>query len=176
MTVHPAPKPEPRPIAPRSFSSIKPKSHAEKLLARRKLQGKQTPIPKKNTKRQEREAWVKRQAAIRASKRRRKAAEFARTFHSQERVLFVKTLTCFATGQFGSERDPIDNAHVCDDGTKGTGRRSGYACIAPLKHSAHMLLHRNPERFAKKYGAFDWPSAAAWTEQQFQRFLGAGGR
>lgn len=67
--ISPAPKPAPRPIAPRSYSSIKPRTAEEIRVARRKLQGKQTPIPKKNTKRQERMTAIKRKkhAAYRRS-------------------------------------------------------------------------------------------------------------
>lgn len=101
----------------------------------------------------------------------RKIREFARCFHSKERVEFVKRLPCAATGKFGN----IDNAHVCDDGTKGIGRRSGYRCIVPLNRDAHRLLHRHPTRFYNTYGAFDWPNLAAYTELQWQRFSGHSG-
>ena len=61
------------------------------------------------------------------SNTKRKAAEFARCYHSVERVEFVKRLPCAACGVVGYSQ----NAHVGKDG-KGAGRKAHYTMIAPL--------------------------------------------
>lgn len=91
---------------------------------------------------------------------KRRESEFGRCYHSRERVKFVAGLPCFATGRVGGN----DNTHVIDDGSKGMGRKSGYACIAPLSRDAHRLLHCKPVEFQERYGPIDFAFAAAWTE------------
>lgn len=149
----PKPRKKAKP-APR-YSSIREKTFEEKLIAAKKLKQNARPIPAKNVK--------------------RRRSEFARCFHSKARVEFVKSLACCATGRFATPADPIDNAHVCDDGSKGAGRRSGYACIAPLKRSAHRLLHVNPRKFREKFGHFNWSAMAAYTDAQWENFSGVSG-
>ena len=58
--------------------------------------------------------------------KKRKAKEFARCYHSVERVEFVKSLPCSACGVVGYSQ----NAHVL--GNDGMGRKKGYETIAPL--------------------------------------------
>lgn len=65
--------------------------------------------------------------------RERRAAEFARCYHSKERVEWVKGWACVSCGKPG----PSDNAHVLHDGTRGMGRKAGFACIAPLCRNCH---------------------------------------
>lgn len=97
---------------------------------------------------------------VKARNPKRAAKEFARCYHSEARVVFVKSLACAASGFSG----PIENAHVTDDGTKGAGRKSGYRCIAPLLGVLHRMLHRTPEKFRALYPTFDAERAAAATE------------
>lgn len=107
---------------------------------------------------------------IKAVNRKRKASEFARCYHSKERVEFVKALPCAVTGILGSEYSPVENAHVTDDGTKGAGQKSGYRCIAPMLKRLHRLLHDAPWRFAEIYPDFNAERAAADTEAAWQAY------
>lgn len=105
-------------------------------------------------------------AEIRATRRAKAAEDFARKYHSVERVEFVKSLPCFASGIRGN----IENAHVSDPTrTKGMGRKASYLGIVPLSVECHRLLHRNPARFTERFGEFDWDAAAAWTEAEWQK-------
>lgn len=150
--IRPAPKPEPRPVPAKRFSnsSIKPELHSAKLLRARKMDAKRKPIRKRNPK--------------------RKVSEFARTYHSKERVQFVKSLPCYVMGSLGS----TENAHVCDDGSKGMGRKSGYRCIAPLGQIPHRLLHSDPVEFYRRYRVTpgEMELAAAATESLWQAHRG----
>jgi hypothetical protein len=101
---------------------------------------------------------------------KRKPSEFARCFGSKARVQFVKSLPCCVTGRRGG----IDNAHVIRDGSEGMGRRGGFACIAPLRHELHSLLHTSPARFTERYGTPDFAKAAAETEQRWRVECGEG--
>jgi hypothetical protein len=104
------------------------------------------------------------QKPVKKRNAKRSEKEFARCFHSVERVEFVKTLACAASGLYAYPERPIENAHVCDDGTKGASRRSGYACIAPLLVDVHRLLHDDPEKFRWLYPLFNAKAAAARTQ------------
>lgn len=182
MTVHAWPKPTPAaPEPPRRIKTISAKraaAHPELVKAGRTIASRPHDTERRKNPVQ---TSLSRKGAIPKKKRPigrnaiRKIREFQRCFGSKERVEFIKRLQCVATGQFGNTADPIDNAHVCDDGTKGMGRRSGYACIVPLKRSAHRLLHRNPSKFYATYGAFNWPAMAAYTNAQWEKFVGATG-
>ncbi len=85
----------------------------------------------------------------------RKAREFRRTYHSIERVLFVKSLPCIVCGV-----TPCDNAHVGRLG-KGAGRKADYTQIVPLCGAAsrNVVGHHyeldamvGPEEFQRTYG------------------------
>jgi hypothetical protein len=92
-----------------------------------------------------------------------KAAEFARCFHSEERVEFVAGLPC--RGTCGG-RSPCENAHVGPKGA-GMGRRGDYDQIAPLCHECHDNLHRGRLAVSRSYllmcAEF---TQAAWREHQ----------
>lgn len=141
-----------------------------RIASVRKLQASQTPIQRKRKLKAvcPSRSSVPRKTAVKKKNARRKASEFERCYLSKERVEFVKSLPCFASGVRGN----IDNAHVARDGSEGMGRKGGYRCIAPLSREAHRLLHRNPTRFYNTFGAFDWSAAAAWTEREWQKFSG----
>lgn len=106
---------------------------------------------------------VAKRKPVRKKNAKRRESEFARCYHSKARVLFVKSLPCFATGKRGQS----DNAHVTRDGSEGMGRKGGYRCIAPLTREAHRLLDTNPARFTERFGEFDFDAMAAWTEEQW---------
>lgn len=150
-----APKPQPRTDADKRAARI---AQLQKLRASRK------PIPRTPLKKKARPASAKAKGLViarRAIREQRKAKRFACCFHSVERVEFVKTLPCCVTGYRHTDYDPIDNAHVYKDESKGLSRRAGYRCIAPMKHSVHMLLHQRPDLFRQRFPLAD----AAWFEQ-----------
>ena len=64
----------------------------------------------------------------RIKKKPRSKSEFARIYHSKERVEFIKSLPCCACGIEGFS----DNAHVAPPSKKGTGYKAGYIWIVPL--------------------------------------------
>lgn len=72
---------------------------------------------------------IKRTAVKKINPERRKR-EFARTYHSKERVAFVKDLLC-ALCLF----TPCDNAHV--KSKSGMGRKGDYTTIAALCRRCH---------------------------------------
>lgn len=72
---------------------------------------------------------------IRARNAKRRAAEFARAFHSEERVRFVRSQPCAACLKFGE----IENAHI-EGG--GASRRADYTKIVPLCRTCHRQMHR----------------------------------
>lgn len=63
-------------------------------------------------------------------------AEFRRTYHSAERVAFVRREACRVCGD-----RPSENAHIGRAG-KGMGRKADYTMIAPLCSACHAKLHR----------------------------------
>jgi hypothetical protein len=74
----------------------------------------------------------------------RKKALFARTFHSQERVEWVRSLPCALTGLEGQSH----NAHTKSRGAGGT-----YHHIVPLSFLAHRDYDELDKiQFAVKYG------------------------
>lgn len=73
---------------------------------------------------------------IKKVNRKRKDREFARAYHSKERVLFVKSLGClYCRMTFGCSAYPdVHNAHT-ENG--GSGRKAGYETIIPLCATHH---------------------------------------
>lgn len=69
---------------------------------------------------------IKRSGRPRKSNPKRRRSEFARCYHSKERVEFVKSLPCAACGVQGYS----ENAHVLGNG--GMSRKADYTTIAPL--------------------------------------------
>jgi hypothetical protein len=77
-------------------------------------------------------------------KRERKKELFARTFHSQERVEWIRSLPCALTGIRGESH----NAHM-----KSRGAGGGYEDIVPLSFRAHRDYDElGEEDFAARYG------------------------
>lgn len=148
----PAPKPKPTPPPAKRFSSIARPSYEEvKQLA-------SGAPPRKRPKR---------------ANPKRKASEFARCFHSLERVQFVKDMPCTVrhSGGCGGQ---IDNAHRKGD---GASRRSGYENILPLctmhhtagNDSLHVL---QPQRFEQRHSVA-LIDACARVQMAWQEVAGA---
>lgn len=92
-----------------------------------------------------RRGWIKRgkpsglnraRKAIRAVNSQRRAATFARCFHSAERVAWVRSLLCCVGTRYCE--GPTENAHTVGG---GAGRRAGYETIIPLCRWHHRALH-----------------------------------
>lgn len=68
---------------------------------------------------------------------KRKKSEFARCYHSRERVRWVKSMNCVACEIVHPyvALGAIDNAHVF--GNDGMSRKGGYETIAPLCRHHH---------------------------------------
>ena len=68
--------------------------------------------------------------------KKRKASEFARCYHSKERVEWVKSMRCILRTPFCT--GPSENAHTVGG---GAGRKADYATIIPLCNAHHRDLH-----------------------------------
>lgn len=99
--------------------------------------------------------------------RARKSKEFVRTYLSVAFVKFVQRLHCIVDG---CESTRSECAHVCDDGSKGAGRKSGWKCCAPVCTQHHRgEMHQWGEAvFAAKY-ALDLEAEAAKTQRLWER-------
>lgn len=89
-----------------------------------------------------------RKTAMRKRNPKRRVSEFARCYHSRERVRFVKGLACVACVALHPlfvfvKNGERDNAHTVTD---GAGRKAGYETIVPLCRSHHRCYdeHRRP--------------------------------
>lgn len=105
--------------------------------------------PKRSTKR------------IRPRNLERQKKEFARAYHSIERVEFVKSLPCVA----GCLR-PSQNAHI---ETGGAGRKADYDKIVPLCFYAHRLFHSWGRVSFEKHFSIDLDALAADTERCWRK-------
>ena len=73
---------------------------------------------------------VSRQQRVKRKRREvRRARLFEKNFHSEERVLFIKSLPCEVTGRLS---DAVVNAHMKSRGAGGT-----YRDIVPLSWDVH---------------------------------------
>ena len=109
---------------------------------------------------------VKRKTPLRPRNPERREREFRRTYHSLERVRFVKNLPCCVPG---CEAAPSENAHV---GIEGIGRKSHYTRIVPLCAVHHRTgpdaLHRiGRERFEALHG-LSLHDEAEWTQSRWE--------
>lgn len=111
-------------------------------------------------------AGLKRKSPVRKVNQKRRASEFARCYHSKERVAWVQRQPCVVC-----TLSPCDNAHIR---TGGTGRKAGYRQIVPLcspfydEDGCHRYLHAiGRASFERTYG-IDLVAAAAETERRWQ--------
>lgn len=118
---------------------------------------------------------------IRKVNPKRRKSEFARTYHSKERVAFVRGLKCSACGVVGYS----ENAHVLGNG--GMSRKADYTTIAPLCgtldgvrtgnviiHSigCHRVFDEYQEVFNRRYPDFNPEKAAADCESAWLLHIG----
>lgn len=113
---------------------------------------------------------MKRTKPIKARNADRKAREFARTYHSVERVMFVKyAMQCEVPG---CGHFPCECAHIEGE---GMGRKGHYTMIVPLcahhhrtgRFSFHNLGSRHA--FEREY-RIDLGTLAEWTEERWQTY------
>ncbi len=85
---------------------------------------------------------------VRKTNPKRRQSEFARCYGSKARVLFVKSLPCFASSTFCE--GPIENAHT-EGG--GCGRKADANTVIPLCRFHHQQLHWcGVDTFAASHG------------------------
>ena len=100
--------------------------------------------------------------------RKRQAEEFARCYHSEDRVRFVKSLRCCVPT---CVKSPAENAHI---EIEGMGRKAHYTKIVALCAHHHRLgtesIHAiGREAFEKLHG-LDLEAEAAWTEIKWREW------
>ena len=116
------------------------------------------------------ERYGLRKTKMKRSNPKRRKSEFARCYHSKERVAWVKTLPCIACGSLLGE-----NAHY-DNG--GMGRKSDYTHIVPLcggwyrdkenyRLGCHMMMHHLGRDWLEKKYSLDLEAVAAETQQSW---------
>ena len=106
---------------------------------------------------------VSKNPATRKRQRERKQSEFARCFHSVDRVLFVQVMGCAICGWNGGL--PIDNAHTGNQ--SGVGRRAGNKTIVNLCRKHHSEYDSNRTKFCVER-SFDPAKRAAAVEKAWQ--------
>lgn len=106
---------------------------------------------------------------IKKVNRKRKDREFSRVYHSEERVLFVKGLSCVIDSPWCLEGwengERVENAHIR---TGGTGRKAGYTEVVPLCESHHRHLHRVGRATFEKHYHIDLGKLAAETQSRWE--------
>jgi hypothetical protein len=102
----------------------------------------------------------------------RQKKEFARCYHSEERVAWVQSQPCMWCKYRGRIRmcGPSENAHVKTD---GMGRKAGYEFIVPLGRFHHMKYdsHLPPFDTISARMVMEWfarDTEAKWQERQSQ--------
>lgn len=103
---------------------------------------------------------------LRAKNAKRAASEFARCYHSEERVEWVRSLPCVVGG---CRNDSIENAHIEGD---GTSRKAGYEKIVPLCRTHHRQLHRDGRETFEGAHLVDLAAMALDTERCWRRSTG----
>lgn len=102
---------------------------------------------------------------IRRKTKKRKPSEFARIYHSKERVTWVKSLGCFFAPS-GECVGPIDNAHT--ESGKGTGYKAGYEVIVAACRKHHQQFDQRQAQFAIASVRAKVRQLAADTEKAWQ--------
>jgi hypothetical protein len=110
---------------------------------------------------------IARRTPVKKRNPKRRASEFARSYHSKARVEFVKGLPCVTPDAFcwGG----IENAHVGGKGA-GTGRKADSDQTAPMCRYHHRdVFHRYGARFLEREFGINLEAAAAATETAWLR-------
>lgn len=115
-----------------------------------------------------RKTELKRGGPIKPRNKDRKAREFARAYHSEDRVLFVKHgLRCCVPYCY---RLPCENAHI-EGG--GMGRKAHYTKVVPFCPYHHREFHRlgSKDAFERHHRErdrdFDLDVEAQWTDEMW---------
>ena len=121
---------------------------------------------------------IPRKTRIKASNAKRRMSEFARCYHSRERVRFVKGLPCFYCNALSpflgdATRGRCDNAHVETD---GAGRKASYDKIVPLCRSHHAWYDEHRAPFDRPEVREAFKPLARVTEELWQSHLRQTGR
>jgi len=96
----------------------------------------------------------------------RTAAEFARIYHSLDRVDWIRAGNCEVCGA-----SPCDNAHLVRIGG-GVGRKGGYRGIGRLCPRHHREQHAiGSASFQRKYG-LDFVEITERTQREWEAYVG----
>lgn len=96
---------------------------------------------------------------------KRKKANWARAYGSDERVEFVASLPCVVQRPSSPCAGTIENAHVANG---GRGRKADADRVAPICTAHHQELHQiGQQSFEARYGV-DLKVAARITEMRWQ--------
>lgn len=103
---------------------------------------------------------------IKPTNPKRKAKAFAKAYHSEERVEFIRTLPC-AVDWCDATRS--DNAHIAG---AGAGLKAGYVLVIALCRAHHTRLDTHPEGrrgFEQEYG-LNLPQIAQTTHAAWLKY------
>lgn len=104
---------------------------------------------------------MKRSTKVKGRNEKRRKKEWERAYHSAERVAFVKSLRCCASGVKGS----IENAHIT---TGGMSRKADYTQIVPLHVDLHRQLHQIGRATFERCWKINLDIAAAQTQAAWE--------
>ena len=108
---------------------------------------------------------IKRTTPVKARNPTRRAAEFARCYHSAARVLWVQALPSVVSGA-----GPCQNVHTRGD---GAGRKADYPWIVPLTDAEHRTLHKIGKASFEAAHRIDLDHEAAVTDARWEQYVAA---
>lgn len=107
---------------------------------------------------------LRRRKKLKARNPARRAKEWARSYHSEERCFYVSAiLSCIVPWCQQDEDEYLDNAHAH---TGGVGRKGPYTEIFPACRKHHTDHDHGRDRFAAAFGV-DPDEVASLTEESW---------
>lgn len=100
---------------------------------------------------------------LRTRNAQRQASEFARAYHSEERVAWIQAQPCVVDGC----AKPSENVHTQ---TGGTSRKADYQTIVPMCRTHHRELHQKGVETFEGDHLLDLKALALDYERTWRRF------
>lgn len=75
------------------------------------------------------------------------------TWRNEKYLTFVRSLPCCATGQFGTESDPVVAHHLIGYGEGKMGGKAHDLFMMPMLASIHQEFHHDPKAWEAKFGS-----------------------
>lgn len=75
-----------------------------------------------------------------------------KTYRNRKYLDAVREMRCVFTGQYGSDNEAVDPAHI---GTAGKGLKSPDSEVLPVLHSIHQEMHSRGEIWTLRMAAPD---------------------